>query len=193
MKNKFKGLSLATYGIVLICFLLPFVNVTCDNEQVGNFSGIKLLTGVTIDRSDSDLFGGSGKQKAEPELLAIVAFCCGVVGLAFSFKDNKINFIIRILVGGFGTAMLALLTSRIKEGVLKESGGLLQVNFGIGYYLCLIFFLAAIGINIYIFSQSGNSLPVRDNIANDRKFCPKCGAKNRNDNEFCTGCGNRFG
>jgi len=37
--------------------------------------------------------------------------------------------------------------------VLKEGEGMLQVEYGIGFWFVLLLFLVAIGLNVFLFSQ----------------------------------------
>lgn len=192
MANGTKKISLAVFGIIILCFLLPFVDVSCQKEKVASFSGIQLVTGTTIEAPDTDMFGGSRRQKATPEPWAILAFLCGVSGFIFSLMRKEVNNLLCTYAGTIGVVTLVILNSKIKHDVLKEGRGMFQVEFGIGYYLSIILFLVAVGINIYSLAQSKRASPVQSSKKERQKFCAKCGAKNSQENEFCTACGNKF-
>lgn len=56
MEKTTKKISPVILGIALICFFLPWINVSCQGEKVGTFTGIKLVTGTTIEQRG--MFGG---------------------------------------------------------------------------------------------------------------------------------------
>ena len=45
-------------GIALICFLLPFLKITCAGQQIASVSGVDLVTGTKLEKPD--MFGGQG-------------------------------------------------------------------------------------------------------------------------------------
>ena len=48
MESMTKKFSPAIFGIVLICFILPFVTVSCQGQKLATLTGIQLITGTTI-------------------------------------------------------------------------------------------------------------------------------------------------
>ncbi len=42
-------LSPVCFGIALICFAMPFITVSCQNQEIARMSGIDTMTGATLD------------------------------------------------------------------------------------------------------------------------------------------------
>src|ERR1035437_3739979 len=83
--EKFKKLSWSLYALILICFAMPFVTVSCGGQKVMSVTGIQLITGTTTQISGQT-------QKLDPSPYVIGAFIFTVIGLFFVIKNNKNNF-----------------------------------------------------------------------------------------------------
>lgn len=176
------------FGVVLVCFLLPFVNVSCSGQQVATFSGLQLVTGTTV--QVPGLFGTSLPKKVKGEMLAVLAFMSGIAGLVFSFSTGKIRNLASSVIGSAGVILLFLLKSKIDQDVLRETQGVIHLDYGPGYYLALLLFVAAIAVNFYSIIQEKNiALPQMSNKSMGLKFCSQCGAKTESDSAFCSECG----
>lgn len=152
--------SPAIFIIILICFFLPFINITCQGEKVATLTGIQLVTGTTIEQPS--MFGAKGKtKKVEGELMALLAFISAIVGLILSFlKNRKISLAIAI-VGGVGLLFLLLLKNKLDNDMLREGQGMLQLEYSIGFWLTFIFFILAAVWNVFIFSK-GNKIQMEE-------------------------------
>lgn len=152
MKDMIKKFSPAIYGLVLICFFLPFTHISCQGEKVATFTGIQLVTGTTIEQTE--MFSERKKtEKIDPEPLAILVLCSAVAGLGFSFLKGKGSTLASAIVGGAGLIFLLLLKAKIDNEVLKEGKGVLRVEYGTGFWMILLLFLFAICLNGFLFSQ----------------------------------------
>lgn len=183
-----KRLSPAIFGVVLICFFLPWVNVSCQGQKVVSFTGIQLITGTTVE--EPQMFGPKKERKVNGEPLAILTFLVVITGLGLGFLKNKKGTIISTVVGGIGTIILLLLKSKLDNDVLRETGGMLQLDYGIGFYFTLILFLSAIVVNVYPIIQ-GKGVPLHQIKSSKAgsKFCSLCGAKAELGATFCSECG----
>lgn len=183
-----KRLSPAIFGIALICFLLPWVNVSCQGQKVASFTGIQLVTGTTVE--EPQMFGPKKEKKVNGEPLAILTFLAVITGLVLGFLKNKKGATISAVVGGIGTIILLLLKSKLDNDVLRETGGMLQLDYGIGFYFTLILFLSAIVVNVYPRLQ-GKGVPLHQIKSSKAisKFCSQCGARAEPDATFCSECG----
>lgn len=183
-----KKLSPAIFGIALICFFLPWVNVSCQGQRVMSFSGIQLVTGTTIE--EPRMFGGKQKRKIKGEPLAVLTFLSVIAGLALSFLKNRKGTIGAIASGCAGAILLLLLKSKLNSDIQKETAGMLQLNYDVGFYLTLILFIAVAGINAYsIIQTKGIALPRISSQGASFKFCSQCGAKLDSGTAFCSECG----
>jgi len=185
-----KKLSPAIYVIALICFFLPFLTFSCQGQKVLSLSGLQLVTGTSIQQPQ--MFGPPQSQKVDPEPLAILAFLCGVLGLAMSFLKGRASAIAPAATGGIAAILLLVMKSRIEGDVLNKGGGVVQVNYDVGFYIVVFLFLAAVGLNISVLMQ-GKSLPLPAlKAGGGSRFCTQCGSRNPNTNAFCKECGAKF-
>lgn len=199
-----KKLSPAIFGIVLICFFLPWVNVSCQGQKIATFSGIQLVTGTTIEEPKmfrelkgfshpyADELRRSSKQanKIEGELFAILAFLAAIGGLSSGFLKRKMGTLGPAIAGGTGTILLLLLSAKLNNDIFQQGQGLLQLDCRIGFYLTLILFLSTIGVNMYpmVYGKMWSLSPGRTEVR-AVKFCSQCGSKVSSDDTFCCECG----
>ncbi len=83
---KFKA-SPAIFLASILCFLLPFITVSCGGQKVGSFSGLQLATGTTVNQPQ--MFGPAQSEKVESEPMATIAILCAVAGLGLSFLRRR--------------------------------------------------------------------------------------------------------
>lgn len=139
-------LASVPFFAILLCFALPFLEVSCRGRTVRSFSGYDTAFGATID--DSTSFGPSAKKQTEPvsELILVL------VGTLLT------GFLCLRGIGGtpiFAVGVLFLLLhtrSAISTEILQQSHGLLAVDSGSGYYCTL--FLLITGLVLSILSIS---------------------------------------
>lgn len=152
MDQSITKFSPAIYGIVIICFLLPWVSFTCQDKPVATLTGLQLVTGTEI--KQQGMWGQPKNQKIDPEPLAIVVLSLAVIGLALSFIKSKKSAIVPMIVSLAGLIFLFLLKSKIETDATKQTQGAIQVAFEVGFWLTLISFIIAIIINGYFFFDS---------------------------------------
>jgi len=185
-----KRLSPAIFGIALICFFLPWVNVSCQGQKVATFSGIHLVTGTTVEQPQ--MFGPAEERKIGGETLAILVLLSACAGLALSFLKDKKGVMGSAVTGGMGVIFLLFLKSKLDNDILRETGGMSQLDYGAGFYLALLLFLSAIGVNAYSMAQGKGISLLQGKSVSGYKFCTQCGARNESGNEFCKECGTNF-
>ncbi len=199
-----KRLSPTIFGIALICFLLPWVTVSCEGKKVVTLSGIKLMTGMTIEEPKK-LRAGRGftypyaeqlKQYSQQsnntnrEVLAILAFLVAIGGLGLSFLRDRKGIWGPAVAGAVGAILLLILSAKLNNDILREGEGLFQLDYRIGFYLTLLLFLSAIGVNVYSMMPGKiSSLYLREGKQEVMKFCSHCGSKVSLGDTFCSECG----
>lgn len=186
MRKKF---SPAIFGLALICFFLPWTTVSCQQQKVMSFTGIQLVTGTTV--KQPTMFGQKQARKVKGETYAVIALLAVVAGLVISFLPGKAGSMASALTGGVAAALLLMLKSKLDKDIFREAGGVLQLDYDIGFYLTLILSVCAVAINAYMMVQE--KTPPQPNTTiqkTDYKFCSSCGTKTESNAVFCSGCGN---
>lgn len=151
MESGLRKISPAIFGVALICFFLPFVNVSCGGQKVASFTGIQLVTGTTI--KQPGMFEQKQTQKLKREPLAICAFLSVIVGLGLSLLKTKKSPIVTAIIGGIGAVMLLLLKSKMDNDVLNQTGGMVQLEYTFGFWLTFLLNFSAAGLNAFFASK----------------------------------------
>src|ERR1039458_7680072 len=149
MTSKSK-VSPAIFIATILCFLFPFITVSCGGQRVARFSGVQLATGTTVEQPQ--MFGPPQKQKVDPDPTAAVAALCAILGLGLSFLGTRIA-IGPAIAGAAGALSLLVMKSRLDDQIVKEGHGMLQANHEIGYSLALLLLLAGAAWNAYLLWQ----------------------------------------
>jgi phosphatidylserine synthase len=152
MQDTLKKFSPAIFGIAIVCFLLPWVNFSCQGQHVATFTGLELVTGTTIQQQGT--FGQSQNKKANPEPLAIAVLLLTVLGLALSFQKGGKASLIPTIVGALTLILLFLLKSKIETDAANQSQGAIHTEYAIGFWLALIASVLAIVLNGYLYLAS---------------------------------------
>lgn len=188
MDSLKKYLSPSMFGIILLCFLLPFVTVSCgkSKEAAVTLTGMQLATGWSAD-----------KHQESPNPLAVGALVLAVSGVGLGFWQNKNRFMSSSIVGGLGVVSLLTLKTLFDSAVAKEGEGVLTTSWESGFMVAFLLFAGACIFNVFEMKQNTVSVPAapaappptREGPA---KFCSKCGTRNPIGNEYCNKCGNQL-
>jgi len=187
MESNIRKLSPAIFVLALICFFLPFVTFSCQGQKIVSLSGIQMVAGTSVQQPQ--MFGPPKSEKLNAEPLAVLALLCGALGLGLSFLKGRGGAIASAAAGGLAAILLLALKSKIQGDAVAKGGGILQVNYEVGFYAVVVLFLAAVALNIYVLMQ-GKSLPLPAlGTSGGSKFCTQCGSRNLSTDAFCKECG----
>jgi hypothetical protein len=194
---KFK-LSPAIFVASILCFLLPFITVSCGGQKIGSFSGLQLATGTTVDQPQ--MFGPAQKENVDAEPMATIAGLCALVGLGVSFLTKM--QLAPAITGAIGATSLFLMKTRLDEKIVKQGQGMLQVNYEVGYSLAVLLLIAGAAWNAYLYIQgrkpaapgapvlasTPTAPPLQAGPPALQVWCPACGTSTR-PGKFCGACG----
>ena len=162
--------SPALFGIIALCFLLPFVSVTCVDEEVMTLKGLDLVlghapevnpafeetfgedSGTTVDESDAD------ETDINPILSAIVGLAAALVGLVLSFvyRDRRRTLSAAIAAG---VVFLSLLYLRVEIKPEGGGGGVVTFEYRFGYWIALLLALLLLVAHGLDLRQKKSELP----------------------------------
>ena len=205
MKTK---VSPVLFVVTVLCFLLPFVTVSCGGIKV-SVSGMKLAFGGTVSMpfEDQQPFGfpqqpqqrsSNSDKGVDSHPVAIIALICAVAGIGLSFMPVR-SAIAPAIAGVLGAVFLIILQSQL-GGELKAQGPI-SVDMDIGYVLALLLFIGAAGWNGWLFYSTRQAPAMagaapRANAAvaggaptTTGSACPHCGAGIAAGAKFCGVCG----
>jgi len=157
---KIRSASVA-FLVAILLFLLPFVNIKCNNEKFASNTGIGLAFGTNYktssqlksDRDDVDRkLAVSEKQSGKMYVAALIALLLGITGFVLTVL-NSVNSKINTMIAVLAALTLIILLIQIKYDVKGKSShditkGLsatlkVTVEFTVWYYLSLVSFIMA--------------------------------------------------
>lgn len=157
-----KKFSPAFYGLIILLFFLPFVNLSCSGQTIMSLTGFQLITGAEY--SSQNMFGQnmSGQMngaevkdnkeiKAQP--FALFAFLAALVGLALSFIKKKSIAMINLVVSVLGAVFLLILKFNIDGDVELSGQNMIKLEYQAGYWLSFLLFLGAALVYWLIFNE----------------------------------------
>lgn len=153
MEKWAKKFSPAIFGTALICFSLPFITFSCQGLKVETFTGIQLVTGVTLEKPVT-VKQEKQVEKVDPEPRVVLAFFSAVAGFFLGFPKGRRSLIASAVSGITGLILLELFKFKLDNEVLREGKGILQLEYGIGFWLTFLLFLSAAALNGFLFFQS---------------------------------------
>lgn len=168
-----KKFSPAFYGVILILFFLPFVNLSCGGQTIMSVTGFQLITGTEVnatgmfggEMSSSDELNTDQKKEIESQPLALFAFVAAIIGLIISFFKMRITAISNIVVSVAGVVFLLLLKVSLDgDADLNVSRqNVITLDYQFAYWLSIILFIIGVVVQWKIFTDEG---PTRLNVLN---------------------------
>lgn len=131
--------SSVAFIVAVLLFLMPFIDIKCNNMSLQQVSGLQLATGFKMknNSSDNSLFNDAktdktdeaitksttNTDKKDPNLYALIALGLGILGLALSFTNAKAALGAAMVTGiGSAGALIGLMLD-IKKKVKLDMPG----------------------------------------------------------------------
>jgi hypothetical protein len=151
MANRKSIASVLLFVGSALCFLLPFVTVSCGGVTAFTLTGQQLATGTTLTQPLA--FGPPQKQKIDSDPFALVAGLCAIAGVALSLIGRKLASAAAVS-GGAGAVSLFVMRSRLDEQLQKQAAGMASAHYETGFTLAVLLLIAGAAWNVYLFLQS---------------------------------------
>lgn len=150
--------SSVAFGIGVLLFLMPFVNIKCNTMTLQEVSGVQLATGFEIkEGSGNSLFGGleridedvkiNASEKKDPNIFAMAALGLGILSFILALINTKASMTGGVITAALSVAALIGLLIDIKKQLkldmpeinnrARDTGGL--DRFGDGMYIAVDF------------------------------------------------------
>ena len=150
MKNAPKVTPAVFIG-TLLCFLLPFVTISCGGQKAATLSGTQMALGTTLEQPQ--MFGPPQKQKIDPDPYVALAGVCVIVGLVLSFLGPRIA-VGSAIAAGVGAISLLGMKYHLDNEIVTQGRGMMQAAYEPGYWLTLFLMVASAAWSAYVFSQA---------------------------------------
>ena len=148
-----------SFVIAVLVFLMPFLDIRCNEMSLKKINGVELATGYQIDSpgKNNSLLGGlenketgsfSKKEKKESNIYAMAALLIGAAGLVLSLLNARTAMAAASTTGALAAAALIGLMVDINREVSSQQAEqskdvVISVNFTVWFYLSVLAFLAA--------------------------------------------------
>ncbi len=171
--EQIKKFSPVSFVIIIFCFFLPFVNITCGGQKVISLTGIQLVTGSEIkpngmfNQKDmpEDMTGQSKDklktdQNVDPQPMALLALIMATFALGLSFVKNKIMTLISMIASVLGAAFLLLLKANLDSDAPAEAQIVIDIEYQFAYWLALLMFIAGAVLQWFNYREVGADTPI---------------------------------
>jgi hypothetical protein len=130
MNQKSVGVRIAPFLVGILCFLLPFMQVSCGGQKIISFTGVQLVTGFEFTQPVNHK-----TERVATEPLVVVAFIALVLGLLCSLSSQRIRSIAAAMAAG--VAFVAMILLKIKwDGKIGENlADGITINYEMGFWL----------------------------------------------------------
>jgi hypothetical protein len=136
-------LSTVSYLGIVIAFLLPFMDFSCQGHKIASLSGYQVAFGTTLNMK-SPMDGSTKEQRIASTPIVAVAFALSLVAAVLALRSG----IAGAAFAAISLVMLLLGQSDINKKALEEGQGMIAVNFDVGYYLTLLLLIAGAAIGV---------------------------------------------
>jgi hypothetical protein len=148
MRTIFSKISGALWVLMIICFFLPFVAVSCNNEAVLKLTGIQLVTGTKL---ETPTLWRSPNQNIPAQPLAGAAFGCAVAGVMIAFLKGRLSTALKVVFAAGAVVSLLLLKMKLDGDLLKYPKLLFYLDYLPCYWAALIMALLLVAVNVVCF------------------------------------------
>jgi hypothetical protein len=155
--NK-RNLRLAPFMLTLLCFTLPFIQISCrvDESQtlkVASLTGIQLVTGTEIEQKDP-FSGRVQKEKIPSEKWVVYALICATAATLLCFVSGAAGKLLPALLGVGGFICMLVVKKRFDDQMLREGQGLFTIEYGLGFIATCILLLLGAAICGYHYNEA---------------------------------------
>lgn len=193
--EKNKKISVSLFIVLLMCFILPFVMISCQGQEIVTLSGFELATGKDL----SDITGDDERIPSNP--LIIVTLLAIAASIGYCFKADKVNSLILAVISAASFIMLLIFKSNFTQRLMQETSGVLSIQYKFGFWAAVFISAVTAAFNGYTYYENRNmasgeaAVPVGRGTgtnADAPKFCTNCGMELVAGNLFCSECGKKI-
>jgi hypothetical protein len=141
------------FALAGLCFLLPFLDLSCQGRKVVTLTGQQLVTGTEVEQPPDPLTGRKEMKRVEPYRAAQVALGLGVVALLLSVPRKRTTSMLTGLAGAGGVVALLVLKSGIESEIATQGQGLVTLTMREGFWLACILIAGGIAAQFKVFND----------------------------------------
>ncbi|MDD5676863.1 MAG: hypothetical protein PHW60_02595 [Kiritimatiellae bacterium] len=158
MNRKSTGVRITPFALGIMCFVLPFVQISCDGKKAMQFTGVQLVTGSEM----KEPMGGETK-KIPPEPFAIVTLLALAVGIGFCASPKRAMSVSAAIAGGIAVISMFVMKTRMDAEITKEASGMpITIEYPIGFWLVCLAAIAGVILAIMRIKDKGTANQAAD-------------------------------
>ncbi len=147
-----KKISWSLYLIVLICFIMPFMTISCGGQKVVTLTGVQIATGSQID------VGGGQIQKIDPEARIVLVFLLSLAAMIVLLTvKTKPAYVAALVCSAASVILLYWYKIKADADIVKQGEGMLTSTYDFGYWLVLFLLVIGIVLMSVFVSEKGKS------------------------------------
>lgn len=162
--SRKRVVSPVLFLLVFVLFTMPFFSVSCQGQTVKTFTGYDIAAGNTkLDVGSLGLpsggttsgGGGGGSGSGTNQVLMVLVLLVAAAGVALPFVPLKMKdpFLIPMILGAAGVALLAAFAFMAPAEVAEQSQKMAEGKAEIGLWLTLLAMAGAAGYSFYLRGQ----------------------------------------
>lgn len=158
-----KKISPFLFGLILLCFFLPFVNLSCSGQTIMSLTGFQLITGAEV--KQPEMFGQNmmeqndnmdkKNEEVSSQPMALLAFIAALAALLVSLMKKKTTALINLVISVLGVIFLLLLKFSIDgDAKLNTTGqAIITLDYQFGYWFSILLFIGGAVLSWLIFNE----------------------------------------
>jgi len=160
LKAKAKKFRWSVFALIVLFFILPFVQVSCQQQKLMSFTGFQMAFGTEI--QEPQMFGPPKTRQISGDAFILLSFLVALAGLGCSFIKGRLGNITTAICGSVGLIFMLAFKVRLDNEVLKQSGGVLEVEYLFGFVASCLLFLASAVVGAYFFYTEKGDTTIQD-------------------------------
>jgi len=143
-----RWVSPGLFGCIVICFFLPFMNISCSGKTFIQLTGIELITGKDTE-----------EQHYTGSFPIAVAFGAAAAGIAVGFLKGRAGAAASGVLALVGIGALAWFRYLVDKSLTAKGGSAFGIEYLFGYWASFLLFIAAAAFNVGRFVAGRKAAP----------------------------------
>ncbi|MGA2656531.1 MAG: hypothetical protein ABSH34_03330 [Verrucomicrobiota bacterium] len=142
----------APFVLALLCFLLPFITISCQGVKAVSLTGLQLAAGTTIEQRDP-ITGQAHREKIPSETSVLLVLLCTAAAAGLCFASGRSGALLPAVAGAAGFLLMLVAKSHFDSQTLEQGRGVLAVGYEMGFILTCLLLLAGAGLCGFQYKQ----------------------------------------
>ncbi len=132
----------------LLCFLLPFVTISCQGQALATFSGLDLVIGPEI--QEPSMWGEPQKKQLDGSPLMALVALFALIGAAMGVRSRQTGSASPAAFAGIGLVLLLLVRNQLSTDIVQKGRGVMQLQYEIGFWAMTLMFTGAAALHLLV-------------------------------------------